>query len=234
MSFTRWLYMNNLEKIKVLFYILPALVLSTVANSVFTSNFIISIIIGILIAVPILAYKNLYYVNIIAKKYNEHLTIDYKTALKQSLASFVVNGLFMILIIIIVIAIWLVSIAASLGGLTLFAVILSIVGFITYLTLDKLSYYVILCNLESNQLTINDYFNNFIDIYKDNLKFVMITTVKALLYSFVFVILLSFISIYGYEINSQILIFLTSWMISFVVYWVDISQIQYLAREYTK
>lgn len=234
MSFTRWLYMNNLEKIKVLFYILPVLALSLAVDFIFESYFIISIIIGILVTIPILAYKNLWYINIIASKYNQKLITDYKTSLIQSFASFIVNGLLTVLIVVIVISIWLVSIASGIGLLTIVAIILTVAAFIGYLTLNKLSYYVMLHNLELNQLTLGDYFNNFVDVYKHNLKFVLITVTKAITYSFVIVVLLSFISIYAYEINSVVLIVLSSLLISFVVYWIDVTTIQYLAREYTK
>ncbi len=234
MSFTRWLYMNNQEKVKVLLYIIPVLVLSYLLDMVLGPWFILSLAIGFLAAVPILAYKNLWYVNIIASKYDEQLTINYKQVLKQSFGSWVVNGLFAILLIVIVSAIGLLAIASGVWLLMVLTIILAVGALLVYVTIGKLAYYVILSNIKNDQLAVSDYFNNFVDIYKDNFKFVLITTIKAAIYTFIIVVLLSFGSIAAYTSGSTVLFALVSLAISFVVYWVDITVIQNLAREYTK
>lgn len=234
MSFTRWLYMNNQEKIKILLYILPAIIGSYIIDMVITDNFVISIIMGLIISILVTGYKNKYYVNIVAQKYNDKLHVSFKQSLNQTLGATIINGLFAMLLIVICGSLWLLALAFMVFPLFLLAILATIASLICYVTLSKLSYYVILENAEYEELAITDYLKNFGDVYIENFKQVTVTMIKDLIYSFICVLLLSFITIFGYSISSSIITIASSLLISFVVYWIDITAIQYLTREYTK
>lgn len=234
MSFTRWLYMNNQEKMKVLLYILPVLVAAYLIDLIIDQWFVASLLVGIVTTIVVAGYKNKYYINIIASKYDRDIKTDFKAALIQSLGAVIVNSLFGLLLVVIVGSLWLVSIATVMMPIALIALVATIASLIGYATLTKLGFLVILDNIANEQLQLTDFFNNFVDVYKDQFKPVLKVTVKALAYSFVLVVLLSFFSIYAVEIDSKPLILVSSLVIGFVIYWIDITVIQYLIREYTK
>lgn len=234
MSFTRWLYMNNKEKMKILLYILPAIIGSYLIDMVISDKLITSLTIGFIISIFITTYKNKCYVNIIAQKYNKKFHVSLKQAFSQTVGATIVNSLFAILLIVICSALWLLSLAFMFVPLFIVAIVVTIASLISYVTLSKLSYYVILENAEYEELALIDYLKNFGDVYIENFKLVILTMIKVLVYSFICVLLLSFIAIFGYNIQSTIITVSTSLLISFVVYWVDITAIQYLTREYTK
>ncbi len=234
MSFSRWLYMNNQEKMRILLFILPVFILSYAINLGLDEYLLIDATAIIIMAIPIFAYKNFLYVNKVANKYNPALKISFKAILVQTLAAIIVNSVFVLVMLVTAISIWLLAVATGFGWIVLIAFVLSLGVIFGYATLGKLTYYVILHNIEHQQLGFKDYLNNFVAIYERNLKFVSITTLKALAYSFTAVVFLSLVSISGYDNSIGWLIILTSVAISLVIYWIDITVIQYLAREYTK
>lgn len=234
MSFTRWLYMNNDEKMKILMYILPVFIISYIIESAISKFTIISIIVGLIITIVITAYKNKYYVNIIANRYIPQLTVTLKQTLIQNLAATVVNGLLAGLLIVICGAMWLLTLATMSWLIFIAAAILSLISIIAFIAVSKLSFIVLLKNAEDKELTFRSFFNIFPDVYQTYFKLVLKTQLKALAYSFIIVVILSFVSIYASNNGATVLMIITSLITSFVVYWVDVTVVQYLIREYSR
>lgn len=234
MSFTRWLNMNNAEKMKILLYLLPVIIVAYGIDKLVGDWVVISYLIGVVTTLFLTGVKYMYYVNIIAQKYNKKLQVSLKQSLIQCAGALVVNGLFAGLFIVIAVSIWLVALATMSLLMFLVAIISSVIGVIAFLTIDKLSLFVLLANVEDNNLTFKGYVTKFPDVYQAQFKIVLTTTIKAILYSFIAVLILSIITIIPLNTNITWLLIIISLLVSFVVYWIDITAVQYLIREYTR
>lgn len=234
MSFTRWLITNKTEKLKILLYILPVLVISYILDRLLSDWVVISIIIGFMTTILITACKYKFYVNLIAKKYNNQLEVNLQQALIQCLGGIVVNGLFAGLFIVIAVAIWLLAVATMAWPIFIIAIVVSIAGVIVFFTMDKLSIFVLLENATDNSLTFKSFIYQFPDLYQTYFKLGLKTTLKAIIYSFIAVLILSIITIIPLNTNINWLLILISLFVSFVVYWIDITAVQYLIREYMR
>lgn len=234
MSFTRWLYMNNKEKIIVFVKLLPIIIISFIISKLTSDHLLISAICSIGVVIFGLAFKNYIYIRVIAKKYDQDLDVTYQQMLIQSLGMLITNSLLMLVTIVGIGSFWLITIASKLAILNICAFILSLIGVVIYVMLGKLGYYTILDNIKNNKLSLSEYLNGFSRIYVANYRFILKLVLKLLCYNLVIGTVLSIISIQTAVGGYTALALIISIFSTFTISWIEITSIQYLSREYTK
>lgn len=229
MGFFSWLFYNKKEKMLVLLHIAPALIVYLGFQTLTGSSIIAGLLIMPPVAVFVYAYKTKVYINVISKKYNPQLKLDYKQSLNQTIGALIINATVVMVLILINFVIWLFAIFSSIGLLSFVALAISVISFLVFTAVDKLGLYVIAANLQNGKLGIRDYLNNFESIYKEHFKFVFKTMSKVVVLSFV---LSYFLALFAYSITSTysllyvIITGILSLAMSFAIYWVDITAIQ--------